>query len=104
MSETRPDLERLSRDLTDQGKLIEAGWIGLRLAAVPLDAPEIQLREMRQAFFAGAQHLFFSIMTILDPGSEPTEADLRRMDLIDKELRNFIADFAAKHIETKGSA
>lgn len=85
----RAHLERLSRDLTDQGKLIEAGWVGLRLAAIPLNAPKDQLVEMRKAFFAGAQHLFASIMTIMEEDAEPTDADLRRMDLIDTELRSF---------------
>lgn len=93
----REFLERLSRELTDQGKLIEAGWISLRLAAIPDDAPKLQLQEMRKAFFAGAQHLFGSIMTILDEDREPTAADLRRMDLIDKELRGFLADFKREH-------
>jgi len=88
----RAHLERLSRELTEKGKLIEAGWVGLRVAAIPLDAPKIQLVEMRKAFFAGAQHLFASIMTIMDEDREPTEADLRRMDLIDAELRSFAHD------------
>jgi hypothetical protein len=90
-------LERLSRDLTDQGKLIEAGWVSLRLAAIPEDAGPTQLSEMRMAFFAGAQHLFGSIMTILDEDREPTAADLRRMDLINDELQIFIAEFERKH-------
>lgn len=85
----RDYLERLSRELTDKGKLIEAGWIGLRLAVVPADAPKVQLEEMRKAFFAGALHLFSSIMTILDEGREPSAEDLRRMGLIDTELRSF---------------
>lgn len=88
----RAHLERLSRSLTDQGKLIEAGWVGLRLAAIPLDAPKEQLQEMRKAFFAGAQHLFASIMTILDDGAEPTDADLARMGLIADELQSFAHD------------
>jgi hypothetical protein len=100
----RAYLERLSRDLADQGKLIEAGWVGLRLAAVPLDAPKIQLEEMRNAFFAGAQHLFSSIMTILEPDAEPTDKDMERMDLIDKELRAFINDFSMRNLKTGGSA
>jgi len=98
------DLEKLSQELADSGKLIEAGWIGLRIAAVPKDAPDIQLNEMRAAFFAGAAHLFSSIMTILDPGEEPTEKDLDRLSLIKSELYLFIADFQMKHIPTEGSA
>jgi hypothetical protein len=101
----RAFLERLSRELADQGKLIEAGWVALRAVAIPLNAPPIQLEEMRMAFFAGAQHLFSSIMAILEPGAEPTDNDLARLDLIDKELRDFIAEFGAHYnIPTGGSA
>jgi len=94
----------ISKRLTDQGKIIEAGWIGLRFMSIPLDAPDIQVEEMRNSFFAGAQHLFTSIMTILDPGTEPTDKDLERMGLIDKELKNFIKIFSAKNIKTQGTA
>lgn len=105
MPQYRLDLERLSRELTDQGRLIEAGWIGLRISAIPREASATQLEEMRNAFFAGAQHLFSSIITILDPGDvEPTEADLARMSLINTELNTFITVFAARHLPTKGSA
>ncbi len=102
----KSELERLSHDLTDQGRLIEAGWIGLRIAAFPVDTPADQLAEMRNVFFAGAHHLFASLMTILDPadGVEPTEADLTRMDLIDAELKEFIRDYASTRLPTKGSA
>jgi hypothetical protein len=100
----RQFLEQLSRRLADEGKLIEAGWIGLRIAAVPPDAPKIQLDEMRNAFMAGAQHLFSSIMTILDPGVDETDADLRRMALIDKELRAFGEELKLRVARTKGSA
>lgn len=101
---SRPRLALLERELADNGKLIEAGWVGLRLAAIPLDAPAVQLDEMRSAFFAGAQHLFASIMTILEPDAEPTDADLRRMDLIHAELEAFIQSFELKHSTAKGTA
>jgi hypothetical protein len=97
-------LQRFARTLTDEGKLIEAGWIGMRLAAIARDAPQIQLDEMRMAFFGGAQHLFGCLMSILDPGDEPTEADYRRMELIDAELKEFIAAYSAKYLHTEGSA
>ena len=89
MSETHAELERLTKMLVDSGKLIEAGWISLRIAAVPLDAPQVQIDEMRNAFMAGAQHVFGSIMTMLDPGEDPTDADMRRMGLISDELELF---------------
>lgn len=101
---TPPDLEKLTRALTDAGKIIEAGWVSLKLSAIDPSAPPDQLSEMRIAFFAGAQHLFGSIMTMLDPGDEPSDKDLRRMDLIDRELKEFIKQFAHRHIPTKGRA
>jgi hypothetical protein len=93
----REELRKLERRLVDEGKLVEAGWIGMRIAAVPPDAGQLQLDEMRMAFFAGAQHLFGSIMVILDDEREPTDADLRRMSLISDELDRFIKEFEAKH-------
>lgn len=96
-------LRRLERELADKGKLIEAGWVGLRLAAIPEDAGKLQLEEMRNAFFAGAQHLFASIMSVMDEDREPTDADLRRMDLISAELDLFIRDFSRRH-QMPGSA
>lgn len=92
----RAFLEKLSRELADQGKLIEAGWVGYRLAVMSLDAPAIQIEECKIAFMAGAQHLFSSVVSILDPGDEPTDADLRRMDMIHAELQKFEEGFRNK--------
>jgi hypothetical protein len=85
----RQFLEQLSRKLADEGKLIEAGWVALRIQTIPHDAPAVQLQEMRMAFMAGAQHLFSSIMTILEDGVMETEADMTRMSLIHEELEAF---------------
>lgn len=63
---------------------------------LPPNTSNVQLDEMRKAFFAGAQHLFASIMGILEPGAEPTEKDLVRMDHIDKELREFVSKMKAE--------
>jgi hypothetical protein len=95
----REFLKHLERELAEKGKLIEAGWVGLRLAAIPETAGALQLDEMRMAFFAGAQHLFGSIMGgVLDPGDEePTAADMRRMDNIHAELAAFLDEFQKKH-------
>lgn len=99
----RSDLERLSRQLADNGKLIEAGWMALRAQAVPLSASAAQIDDMRLAFMGGAQHLFASIMTILDPGSEPPRADLRRMELIHRELEAFATELKLR-LTTGGRA
>ena len=97
MSDSRKFLIDLSRRLADEGKLLEAGWISYRAIVINPKAPPEQLEECRIAFFAGAQHLFGSVMTTLDPGSEPTDADMKRMSLINTELDKFITEFKAKH-------
>jgi hypothetical protein len=66
MGGAREMIDELTKRLVDEGKIIEAGWISLRLTVIPKDAPEIQLNEMRTVFFAGAQHLFGSILSMLD--------------------------------------
>ena len=83
------DYSALTKELIDQGKLIEAGWIGLRGGAIDSNASVMQLQDMRMAFFAGAQHLYASIMIGLDPDKEPTTADMKRMQQIHDELENF---------------
>jgi hypothetical protein len=93
----KKQVDEICRQFTDQGRLIEAGFIGLRYTVIAPDAPPDQIAEMRIAFFAGAQHLFASIMGILEPGAEPTENDLRRMTLISAELDHFITTFKAEH-------
>jgi hypothetical protein len=82
-------LTEITKRLTDDGRLIEAGFVGLQMVAIPSDASETQVREMRMAFMAGAQHLFASLLNVLDPGEEPTDADMRRIDLIATELDAF---------------
>lgn len=89
MSIQRELHDDLVKQAVDEGKLIEAGWLSLRYLTIPPDAPDFQLRDMRVAFFAGAQHLWASIMSVLEPDSEPTPNDLRRMALIGTELDSF---------------
>ena len=98
---TRPSKEavdELCKMLVDQGKLLEAGWKSYELTVLSPDAPTLQRHECRIAFFAGAQHLFGSIMGMLEPDAEPTEADLRRMSGINDELNRFIEDFKLQHL------
>jgi hypothetical protein len=97
-------VDQICKELTDKGKLIEGGWKSYELLVLPVDAPPIQRNECRFAFFAGAQHLFGSIMGILDPGTEPTEVDLRRMDAIHAELQFFIEDFKMRATPAQGRA
>lgn len=86
----------ISKRLADEGKLIEAGWVGYRMLVLPKNAPQIQIDECRMAFMAGSQHLFHSIAWMLDPGDDATDADERKMELIDKELRVFVKEMEAR--------
>lgn len=101
--DNREYLKKLSKTLVEHGQLIEAGWVSLRVACDLVDAPDDQIREMRMAFFAGAQHMFSSLMTVFDEGDEPTDDDMRRVMLIDKELKLFIQDFELRNLPTKGT-
>lgn len=105
MSELTERAERLTKELTDKGLIIEGGWMGLVIHMGLENAPKAQLDNMRKAFYAGALHLFSSIMTILEPGAEPTEKDLKRLDLMDAELRKFALSIAmtGKGGEAKGN-
>lgn len=90
-------VDSLTKQLTHQGKLIEAGWLSYDRLVLSPDAPQIQRDECRMAFFCGAQHLFGSLMSILEPDADPTPADLERMSQIHAELEAFLATFKAKH-------
>lgn len=100
----RDRIAAMAKRLSDEGLIIKAGWVGYRQCVMASDAPDIQVRECQIAFFAGAQHLFSSIMYSLDPEKEPTDADLRRMDLIDEELRQFAEQFHDRAMPPKGRA
>lgn len=70
-------------------KPIESGWQSYRHMVLPADAPEVQVKECQQAFYAGAAILFQGLMTALDPGNEPTDRDMLRMANIQAELDEF---------------
>jgi len=100
MTEQEKMLEKLSRDLVDRGKLIESGWIAMRAVVFKGNEARVSARQivdMRNCFFAGAQHLFASLMTILDGGAEATEKDMDRISLINKELNGFIDELRRAH-------
>lgn len=82
-------IDKILAEWADKGKIVEGGWAAYVATSGLETAPDIQRKEMRKAYMLGAQHLFASIMGILDPGAEPTEKDLKRMDLIHNELEAF---------------
>lgn len=73
----------------DRGATVQEMWEGFRDAVIPKDAPQVQLLEMKRAFFAGAFCFYNWTMVQMDAESEVTDADLNRMETIVKEMENF---------------
>jgi hypothetical protein len=97
-------IEAITKKLANEGKLIEVGWMLMRRQVIPPTASQEQIDDMRFAFMAGAQHLFASILTMLESGAEPTDADLKRFDLIHEELEAFRQEISLRAKRVEGHA
>lgn len=91
--ETLNEMAKMSKQATDSGRLIEAGWLGLRMAFIPDNASDVQIADMKKAFFSGSLHLFSSLMCILDSGKDATNTNNVRMTQIHNELTQFFNEF-----------
>jgi hypothetical protein len=91
-------LDRLAKEFVETGRPVAAGFISARLTGhVPADATPEQLEQLRTMFMAGAQHLWGMIFAVMDEDREPTDADMRRMSIIDSELEAWYAEQAKKY-------
>jgi hypothetical protein len=52
----------------------------------------VQYREMRKAFYAGANGILHRMLRDFTSGDEPTEEDLSKVDLIKADLEQFLVD------------
>ena len=80
-------------------KVIESGWKEYRQKVIPRDAPRIQLDESRRAFYAGAHHLWVSMMTMMTPAdeaSEPTPEDHALAGGIQQEFDDFLEELSIR--------
>lgn len=64
-------------------------WDQFARKVLPIDAPQDQRREMRRAFYAGAQAILFRVIQAFAPETEPTDADLQLMQDVHDELQDF---------------
>lgn len=78
-----------------EAKYIEKEWATYRLFVLPKDASPVQADECRKAFYAGAGSLFHTILGFLEEGEEATDADLEKMNSIQKELEGFVREGAS---------
>lgn len=81
---------------------VEAAWRSYRDLVLRGRMSDAERAECRLAFWAGSSALFYSILDCLDPGDEPTAADLRRMDNIHKEIERFTETFDAEVLKRHG--
>ena len=95
----------LERKLADEGKLIEAGWIGLRKVWLTEAADAELILYCRMAFMAGCAHLFPAIIGVLEDGDdEPTKKDMERITKIYEEITRFNDELKAALQQPEGSA
>jgi len=87
--------DQIAKATADQGRLIEFGWFAAQRVLQWDGKSEAERRDLRLAFYTGAQHLWGSIMGLLDPGVVVTDDDLSRMDLIGEELDSFAREMTA---------
>lgn len=71
---------------------LAAAWTGFEQTVFSPEIGPVQRREMRRAFYCGAQELFATILRMLEPGEDATEADLTKMDDLNNELERFAED------------
>jgi hypothetical protein len=76
---------------------IEAAWRGYEKLISPRDKEEARL-----AFWSGASVLFYAMLRMFDPGDEPTDADLTKMDAINIEIEKFCSTFDAEVLKRHG--
>lgn len=92
----REEVNRITRAATDDGRLIELGWLAFKATVIPPNASKAQIEDLQIAFFAGSQHLWASVLSFLEDGKEATVADLRRMTLVHVELREWAASILVR--------
>lgn len=68
-------------------KTLASQWDSFRLLVVPAGASDLQLREMRRAFYAGAEAMRTTLLSVPDGDAE----EMAACDAINAELGQFAA-------------
>lgn len=80
------------RSTSPERKTIAEQWEIWRAAVMPPDVHEVQLTEMRRAFYAGATVLLSALTIGLDEDSEPTADDVAYLERLHQEMKQFSRD------------
>lgn len=107
-SERRKYAEKIAREWAEKGKAMEGGWRAYRALMLPADmqriielpaagAPDAMEAAFRKVFYLGAQHLWATVFGSMDPGTQETAGDMRRMTNMHTELEAFTLELANQH-------
>ena len=77
----RESLQNLLQQAKNRGLLIEAGWLACYIASIPKDLSTARIAELRAIFFAGAAHVFESLI-------KPSATDIKQVAMIQSELQH----------------
>ena len=78
-------------------RYVEQKWQVYLGEVVPEGAGEVQRRECRRAFYAGAKSVISVLLeTIPQDGSEPTPADEQVFEALDEEFDLYIGELATE--------
>lgn len=95
----------LTAELVDRGLLIAGGFEAFRHYVIHKDAPPEQVEEMRWAFMAGAEHVWSSVLNFISGSDEElTEQDMRRLEMVQKELDEWREKIMARVEPAQGNA
>lgn len=72
--------------------LVEKGWRLYAEHALPANAPAIQKRETKRAFYAGAGLIFENLTNAVGPEDVSEDAGVEIMVAVDAEVRAFLED------------
>ena len=78
---------------------IKACWESYYDTVIPSDASGVQVTESKQAFYAGASILYWFLMRALDPGPEPTAADMDRLEGLKDEVDAFAESIDDRYLK-----
>ena len=84
-------------------KLIDEQWRTYSERVVPANASDAQRMETRNAFYGGAVTLFAAILNSVEPGTEPTDNDLKVFDDLQAEFDDFGAEAEKKALQAKAA-
>ncbi len=70
-------------------QLMAEQWDQFARSVLNASTSQDQRREMRRAFYAGAQSILFRVIESFAPESEPTADDLQIMEDLHNELQEF---------------